>query len=109
VAVRSAELGSGVAAAGTGEHIAYTCPAGKTAIVKEVRVSPTSGSSVSRCLVFIGSGTLHVSLIDRQLAALTAVREECWSVLEPGDQVRVYAEGADFSYWVSGAELDGVA
>lgn len=30
-------------------------------------------------------------------------------VLEPGDSLYVFSSGGTFAYWVSGAELEGVA
>ena len=89
-------------------HTVYTCPAGKTAIVKDVRVS-SAGSSVSRAVVIALSGGQAISLLDAAVGTTAVLSVLGFIVLEPGDQLQVYSEGTAARVWISGAELDGVA
>ena len=85
----------------------YTCPTGKTAIVKDVRLY--AGASVGRAVVLVQQGSTDVSIIDEALAATGISQRQGFIVLEPGDTIRVYSSTNTFNYWVSGAELAGVA
>lgn len=89
-------------------HDVYTCPAGKTAILKDIRVC-SNGSAVTRCVVIVLSGGAAISLVDSAVAALQTIAVQGFIVLEPGDKMQVYSEGAGARVWLSGAELDGVA
>lgn len=93
---------------GTGSEVTiYTCPSGKTAIIKDVRCSVPAGSN-TRAVVAIRSGASQVAFFDVALG-VSAIDRQGFVVLEPGDQVRLFATGAAFIAWLSGAELDGVA
>lgn len=105
--VRSARLAAGTST-NLSEKVAYTCPAGKTAILKDVRIhSPVDG--LSQASVFMVSGPSAVTLIVGSIPALGQKSEQGFIVLEPGDQLRVFSNGGTFNYWLSGAELDGLA
>lgn len=101
-------LGVRDSAAANAEHVLYAAPAGKTAIVKDLRMYSEAGCS--RAVVFLNrSGPGSVSIVDQALGALAVHEEQGFLVLEPGDELRVYSEGGTFVTWASGAELAGVA
>lgn len=107
--VRSARLAarnSGIGAI----VVAYTCPPGVTALVKDIRISALNGAVV-RASVLLLSGAQNTSVIDRPLANLEVFSIQGFMVLEPGDRIQTFAGGGgqDFQIWVSGAELQGLA
>jgi hypothetical protein len=89
--------------------VVYTCPSGKTAILKDIRVSANQAGAVSRCVVAWISGPSQGAFCDTPLNALQTASFGAFAVLEPGDQLAVYATGNNFSFLLSGSELDGVA
>ena len=106
--VRTARLAAGIAAAGGGEHIAYTCPPGRTAIVKDVRVASPAGAN-SRAVVFLLSGPARPAIYDQPLGLNQTAVVSGFIVLEPGDQLRLFPFDFELQYWISGAELEGLA
>jgi len=89
--------------------VAYTCPAGKTAIVKDIRLSTVGGSAVST-IVAVTSGPRFCNLLIESLPSGSARSMQPYLVLEPGDQVVINANQANgIIWWLSGSELDGVA
>lgn len=106
--VRTKRLAVGNSApAGAGKTV-YTAPAGETVIVKDIRVQAGSGASVF-CALLLVSGPTAVALYSDTLAADAAAGVSTWAVLQPGDKVNVFSAGGTFTFWVSGAELEGVA
>lgn len=104
--VRSAVLSSFVTEEGVTATI-YTCPAGVTALIKDLRLSSPVGN-VSRGVVFVRSGPIQVSLYDGALG--TGLAElQGFVVLEPGDELGCVSIGNVMGVWASGAELAGVA
>jgi len=87
--------------------VVYTCPAGYTAIVKDVRLSSPVGT-VTRAVAAVLSGATQVSLLDSPLGTGETFRLG-FTVLEPGDQLVIFAAGSTVAYYISGAELYGVA
>lgn len=87
--------------------VVYTCPAGKTAIVKDVRLY--AGSSVGRAVFLARHSGTDVSIIDEPMTASSVTQKQGFIVLEPGDQLAVYSSTNTFAFWASGAELAGVA
>ena len=97
----------GTVAAG-GDVLAYTCPAGETTILKDIRLYAPAGA-VTRAFVYVSSGAGNVSIVERALANAEAFGLEVWVVLQPGHVIRVAATGNQVSWWLSGAELEGLA
>ncbi len=91
-----------------GDALAYSAPSGETVIVKDIRLY-ASGAAVSRAILYIASGALNISIVDRALASGEVFHELPWVVLLPGDDLRVASAGATTAYWISGAELEGLA
>lgn len=85
----------------------YTCPAGHTAILKDVRLT-ANGAGNTRAVVAVASGAAATYLYDQALAALASL-DGLFVVLEPGDVLQVYSTGNTFTVRASGAELLGVA
>lgn len=106
--VRTARLADGDSAPAATAHVIYTCPTGKTAIVKDLRLD-TGSSSPTRAAVQFSRGSDWISVIDGPRGALATPSVEGFIVLEPGDQIRLYSEGGTFAVIVSGAELQGIA
>lgn len=107
MAVRSARLAIGDSTAGAAIDI-YTCPAGKTAIVKDVRVWAENGAC-PRVAVYVDSGADRAAFFDAAVGNLAVGVAQGFIVLEPGDQVGIFSQTVAVAYHVSGAELDGVA
>lgn len=109
MAVRTATLAKArPSAAGTFVSI-YTCPAGRTAIVKDVRACFLSATSASAFLEVL-SGGVEYNVGTWTGVFPTIVGGAVWIVLEPGDSLRVWQTLANgVSWWISGAELNGVA
>jgi hypothetical protein len=88
----------------------YTCPAGLVTILKSVAwsVGPTPNQ------VYIGIGGpagiglnfFHVVIGDTDP---TLGLEQCWIVLEPGDEVTVFCDAGTLVTWGSGAQLSQTA
>lgn len=104
--VRSALLGKGTSGAGSFATI-YTCPAGTTAILKDVILTLT-GAGNTRAVVSVDSGPHASYLLDQALSAPFQMSNR-FVVLEPGDQIKAFSTGGTFNVRLCGAELDGVA
>lgn len=87
----------------------YTCPAGETAIVKDIRVWGFPGGAITRAQVLISGPTASLSIFDRPLNALETAGVSGFMCLRPGDSVRVLSTGNAIAILVSGAELEGLA
>jgi len=108
--VRTARLAVGQTGTGDTTHTCYTCPAGKTAIVKTVHTSNPTGTGTSAILA-AQSGAAFVNLFVGVIAS-GAVRSltDPYLVLEPGDSFVINSSiTGGVVYWLSGVELDGVA
>jgi hypothetical protein len=91
-------------------HSLYTCPAGTTTIVKDLRAA-ANGTSAGKMQIGVKSGPATVWL-HQELDAASDQRVSLtpWVVLEPGDQLMVLATVANgWALHISGTELDGVA
>ena len=108
--VRSTVLGRGTTGAAATNITAYTVPAGFTAILKDIRVTRNVGGDLTVNVVLV-AGQLGVLVINSPIAAAVSVlQHECWCVLEPGNQIQVSCSLANgVRFWLSGAELPGVA
>lgn len=108
--VRSVRIASGVSGAANTLTVIYTAPAGRTAIVKDWRITGVaSGGTV--CIFGVQSGPGPVYLAHKaNLAFEETLQDQGFVVLEPGHQLAIFSSvAAGLRYWVSGAELDGVA
>lgn len=107
VAVRSARLAAGNAPAGT--TTLFTVPAGKTFIVKDIRAANTSGANTN-FIITATSGTNFCWLLQGVAAVnQTYSVTPTFLVLEPGDQLLLFTSAQPMQFWISGAELLGVA
>jgi hypothetical protein len=104
--VRTAVLAVGVSGNGVFATV-YTCPPGRTAILKDIRLTAT-GASTTRAIVACNSGPHGTYLIDQPLPANHGV-QGAFIVLEPGDTVSALHVGGPFNVRLHGSELDGVA
>lgn len=86
----------------------YTCPAGRTAIVKDARMQAL-GAGNTRAIISVRSGSVAVYIFDVALQAGQFQATGLFIVLEPGDDMQVYTTGFNANYRVSGSELAGVA
>ena len=107
-AVRSKRL-FGPTTVGTTGTVVYTCPAGETALLKDLEVGP--GGAAGMVVVFY-IGALSV---DNRVHQVT-LASNAWSsergafiVLHPGEQLRVASSIGTVSVSGHGAELEGVA
>nr|CRY93621.1 hypothetical protein [uncultured prokaryote] len=109
MAVRTARLAFGQTGSAGVTSTLYTCPAGKTAIVKDLRLSQSGASSVSTILATSSGAKFCNLLIDTIPVNGTRVFQG-FIVLEPGDSIVINASTAGgVIYHVSGSELAGVA
>jgi hypothetical protein len=89
--------------------VAYTCPAGETTILKDIRLYARAGA-VSTADVALQSGSVFVNVVHEGMTAGQTLSRDPWVVLSPGDRIHVQATNTDgLSYWLSGAELEGLA
>lgn len=112
--VRSKLLGWSIAQVTNAFSVIYTCPAGRTAIIKQWSV--WNNSDVARTITAaVRTGGVDVRI---WLPGLVPVRggidrTEQYLVLEPGDSFVVYNGGestnTSIAVLVAGVELDGVA
>ena len=88
----------------------YTCPSGKTAIVKSLHLSNNAGSATTT-IVAVASGAAIVNLRVTSLASNDQIHMESpYLVMEPGDELLINADQTNaIKYWVSGVELQGLA
>lgn len=107
MAVRSKTLGTGLSVNGQFTVI-YTCPAGRTAILKDASLTPAA-AGVTRAVLSVSSGPNRAFLFDAALGSLPGTVEGRFAVLEPGDHIEIFSTGAPFVAKCWGAELDGVA
>lgn len=108
--VRTARLAVGASGAADTVKQIYTCPAGRTAIIKDVRLASvvTGGQQTAMSL---NSGPTFVTVLNGSVPqnAFSITPTPYW-VLEPGDHLDILTPTAGgVHYWVSGVELDGVA
>lgn len=107
--VRTARLAVGSAGVSGAGVVMYTCPTGKTAIIKDIRVGSTGGAAADFLIGGV-SGPAVVRLLTGNVPAGDVRGLQPWIVLEPGDEIFIVPSvtGA-LNYWLSGTELDGVA
>lgn len=89
-------------------RLLYTCPAGRTGILKEFSLVP-SGPGVARAVLAVVSGGDFAYIFDDALGRSIVGPRLAFVVLEPGDTIQVFCQGAAIFAWCWGAELDGVA
>lgn len=110
--VRTARLAAGNSGAAAAQLTMYTCPAGRTAIIKDLRFAKNLTSGPEYLFVTLRTGAVTVGLFnlvvgDGQTVVAFA---QPWVVLEPGDFIRIFSNTAGaWGYWLSGTELEGVA
>lgn len=110
MAVRTKRLAAGLNGTAAVGKTVYTCPAGETTIVKDVRLfARLSAVPTVKVYALSGAGTF-VACLNRALADQEAAQFQGFIVLAPGDRILVEASVTDgIAYWVSGTELEGVA
>lgn len=108
--VRTARLSEGQTGTANVTVVAYTCPTGRTAILKDIRLSTVGASAVSTILA-LTSGARFCNVLFESLPGGGIPRSmQPYLVLEPGDQLVVNASQVNgIIWWVSGVELEGVA
>lgn len=108
--VRTARLASGSTGTANVTVTAYTCPAGKTAIVKTAYIANVSGTAMST-IAAVASGAATVNLRVSSLAANDVMSlDSLYLVMEPGDEFVINANQTNGAkYWLSGVELQGIA
>ena len=92
VRTKQLAVGDSQGSSGSGKVI-YTCPAGETCIVKDIRVWAFPGGPTTRAEVIISgpSGSLHV--FDKSMAAQEVAGVTGFMCLKPGDTVRLLSSG----------------
>lgn len=109
MAVRSGRLAHGFSGAAGASVTIYTCPAGRTAIVKDIRLNGRADPS-STYIFFSASGPGLVYLATGTLNLNAVVSLQGFIVLEPGDRLGINTSiNQGVGFHVSGSELDGVA
>lgn len=108
MAVRSARL-YGPLTVGAGPTVVYTCPAGKTAIFKDLSFTNTSLLAQTVTLYINGNSAGQAVHSQSVAGGSTLVLTGRFIVLEPGDTLRVGYSGTGGASSGSGAELQGVA
>lgn len=110
MAVRTARLAAGSTGTASVTVTVYTCPAGKTAIVKTIWFSNATGSANSTIVAAVSGPTITNIYVDSLAASNGLKLLEPYLVLEPGDSLVINSNQTNgVRYHVSGVELDGVA
>lgn len=108
--VRTARLAAGKTGAATVTVTLYKCPAGKTAIVKDIRVANVTAGNVSVILAVLSGPTFCNLNVGPLAANAVLILDGSFIVLEPGDELVLNPSVANaLTYYVSGTELEGVA
>lgn len=89
--------------------ILYTCPAGRTAIVKGVVVQKAAAGAVTATLSMLRAGNATTVLITPLGIGPAAPNFAVYWAMAPGDQLRGVVDGGAAGVWVTGVELEGVA
>lgn len=110
MSVHSKVLASGPSGPSNTLKTIYTCPAGRTAIVKDLRASKDVSGALFLYMA-VASGPEVTSLINRTVPDTElVVGQQPWIVLMPGDRLTFQTNAQPaWHYWVSGTELTGVA
>lgn len=107
--VRTARLAAGVHNTLNSFIQIYTCPQGRTAIVKDLR-SSNAGTVATFVFWRADSGPAQTRLVSANVnPGDPSFAANCFVVLEPGDHISLFTSAAPIHYHLSGAELDGVA
>lgn len=98
---------------GTDMLPAYICGSGVTAIIKEVVVDSLSNANVT-AYVGVGRGSDSTIIVQEAFTVAGTRRHEFFTVLQPGDVINLIVGSAipltaSIGFWISGAELAGVA
>lgn len=108
MAVRSAGLALLADADWVNAPIVYECPSGRTAILKDLQVT-NAGSGARFVAPYVRRNGQNAWLAYTTLAAGASLSlAGRFTVLEPGDQLRMYADGGGLTLIASGAVLVGV-
>lgn len=108
MSVRSKRLAYGNA--GPTAAVVYTCPPGRTAIVKRLAVSFASVGVNQNVQLTIGNTPGPNSPIVRIVGGYPNTFDvETWHVLGPGQVLFMQADLANTKFYISGTELLGVA
>lgn len=99
--VYSVRMGLGTVAA-AGYVVVYTCPASKTAVVRDVEVTPVTGAVTTVGLDINGTA---VVLSYAGGPSYVTLRWQGRIVLHPGDTLKMFSVGGDSHYCISGYEL----
>lgn len=106
--VRTLELGNARIAGGPTP--VFTVPAGRTAILKDIRWGKgATGAVVATLTVQRGAVANLLAIQSFSNLGPQAAGVSCFIALEPGDIVRLATDGLTVDVWCSGALLDGVA
>lgn len=107
--VRTKQLASGVL--GTSSAGYYTCPAGKTAIIKQITLNNPAGGAATIATVTVDTVSGQRVIVRESMNAPSVVRiGELFIVLAPGDDILASNSVASGTgLMISGTELDGVA
>jgi hypothetical protein len=94
--------------ASAGASPMFTCPANHVTLVKSLSVNNQSTGTIQATLITHAAGLSgNYWLAYYNLAAAEVGHWEGFVVLNPGDEVWVYASGFPASTWLSGAVLAG--
>lgn len=92
-----------------GSQTVYTCPAGKTAIVKTISLSRSSAGAVTVTTLLVRALAGRGAYLTSLSIAAPIQTIQTYLVLGPGDQLRFTLDTGTGDCWVSGVELVGVA
>lgn len=106
--VRSKRL-FGPTTVGAGAAVLYTCPAGETAILKDLRIGPGALGGITTTLYIGAAVAANRVLVVSQNAGDWFVGTGEFLVLQPGEVLRATSGAAGVQITGCGAELEGVA
>lgn len=108
MAVRTKRL-FGPSSVGTSAATVYTCPAGKTAVIKQVSHFNTGVVNQAVSIGINGTGGASLVAVVNTAASSATQLAGQFIVLQPGDTLRAVANAGTATLTGYGAELEGVA
>jgi hypothetical protein len=93
----------------TAVHDLVVCPPGVTYIVKDVHAIVTAGTAGTVSVWVVTTAGVLAYFLRESLNSLAATERTTWTVMRPGDIIRVNTGSAPTHILVSGTRLDGVA
>lgn len=107
---RSTLLASGSTLAPNEVATVYTCPAGFTTIIKDIRASKNAAGQHDLYIGVRSGARDHWIIYGGVPSGTNITFVNCWVVMQPGHSIQVFGTvDHGWHWWISGTRLVGVA